>query len=434
MAIDLLPSRKPWTAQSDAVGVPASDLEAIVGERIERAAYNATTGFTRNADVSFSLNYKPPTTATQIRIRIIDGNTQLYNGVVDPLSIHGVVSAEAGDALVQDGTNTQTGYLVTRNSGSIVLYAGREASNLLLLQSDTQIPSTAIIQIIETVYDGGIISERVQRIDAQPSHQLILHQRSASQPADPLATAIYDGVDVSGAGGGWVDERIFLSGTDTEWTAFATATLNPLAGRYIIGEWTVVSNSAGVRVQYSSDGEAWHDDRVEQSDIYIRYRNHLGEWIVEDLFQHVDGWQIIAAVTWGTNGAGYGKASRAIAPTDLRQWKNFLLEFSWSNNSGQSAFLVIPSAAIELATPNQAFGSNTTRLAFFRRGGSGASYDDPAYGSVSAPNTGANTVVMQWQLEYIGAGTGDNLHTAQLFRFDPVNTSLAGTLRLYRGR
>lgn len=63
MAIDLLPSRKPWTAQSNDLGVPTNELENIVGKQIERAAYNASTGSVRNADVSFALAYKPPTTA-----------------------------------------------------------------------------------------------------------------------------------------------------------------------------------------------------------------------------------------------------------------------------------------------------------------------------------------------------------------------------------
>lgn len=142
-----------------------------------------------------------------------------------------------------------------RDSGNVSLFAGRTAANLLLLQSNTQFSANVHIQVIETVYDGGIISERIQRIDAQPSHQLILHQRSSSQPASPLSTAIYDGAAVVGAGGNWVDDRILLSGSDTEWVAFAEATYNPLAGRYIIGQWTVVSNSSGVRVQYSEDSD-----------------------------------------------------------------------------------------------------------------------------------------------------------------------------------
>ena len=434
MAIDLRPNRKPYTARSDAGGVPATELESIVGERIERAAYNADTGFVRNANVSFALNYKPPATATQLRIRILDGNTQLYNGRVDPLSILGVVAASPGDTLVQDGTNTQTGYLVTRDSGSIVLFAGRQASNILLLQSDTQFAATAIIQIIETVFDGGIISERIQRIDAQPSHQVILHQLSSSRPADPLATAIYDGTDVTGAGGGWVDERIFLAGSGTEWTAFAAANFNPLAGRYIIGEWTVLSNADGVHVQYSADGSSWHNTRDEQNDLYIRYRNQSGEWVMEDIFQHTDGWQIIASIVWGTDGAGYDKTSRAIASTDLREWKNFLIEFSWSSFSGQSAYVIVPSAAVQLASPDQDFGRNTTRLVWLRRSGTGASYDDPAFLGASSSDVSGNVIAVAWQLEYVGAGTGDNLHRAQVLRIDPVNTSLSGTLRFYRGR
>ena len=434
MAIDLSPARKSYTAASDANGVPAAELSSIVGDRIERAAYNAETGFVRNADTSFALNYKPPATATQLRIRIIDGNTQLYNGRVDPLSVLGVVAASAGDTLVQDGTNMQTGYLVTRDSGSIVLFAGRQASNIMLLQSDTQLSATAIIQIIETVFDGGIISERIQRIDAQPSHQVVLHQISSVRPADPLPSAVYDGTVVTGAGGNWVDERIFLTGSGTEWTTFAPANFNPLAGRYILGEWTTVSNADGVHVQYSRDGVSWHNDRDETNDIYIRYRNQSGEWVMEDIFQHTDGWQIIAAISYDSANSSYAQTSRTIAPTDVREWKYFLLEYQWNNNNGQHAFIIIPTALISLAGEDDAFAADVTRAAFFRRSGRGASWDDPAYGAAVASLTGANTVAFQWQLEIIGAATLDNAHRAQSFTFDPINTTLDGVLRLYRGR
>ena len=414
---------KTFAQQRHTGGVPQDELDAIVGEKQWRRVHSVTLTAALAADEAHQINYHPFSGDAQIRIRIIQSDdTQLFEGEVNTILWYQTTIASDGDALVEGSAHTATGRAVAGVAGALL---GRSSGNYLLLQYTSAIPNGATIEVWAEEWIGGAISERIDRIVSQPPKELRYIQRSSTEPSAPPATAEYDGAVLTGAGD-WVADGAVLPGSDTEWLALCTATFNRLARRWILGPWTVISNSTGTHVQYSSDNTSWHNSR-QSDDEYRRWRDGDGAWHYEDLVQHDESWQRIAAVTYAGSASSYDVQSRYIAGTDLDEWKFLVLE--WVYGSGLTSHIVIPSCAITVAAHDAAFGAGHTRVVRFRRSNNGASSDDPDWENTAG--SANHTAVFRWQLRRLSGGAS---RFASEFRFDPATTSLAGTIRLYRGR
>ena len=418
---------KSFATQADRDGVPIDELVSIVGSLRERRVHSVSVTSELTSGTAHQIDYTPFTHDQSFRVKIINSsNTETLNVIGNTLLWYARPIAEEGDTLTAGSAYTDTGYTLIGDVGSAV--SGRNSANHLLLQFSENIPVGSTIEVWANEYSGGAISERILRLASQPPKELRYIQRRSTRPEPPGASATYDGVTLDGAPH-WVEDGANLAGTDTIWLAIATATYNYLANRWIIGPWTVVSNASGVNVQYSLNGNTWHNTRAD-NDTLRRWRDSNGLWHVEQLDPIAGGWQLLGSKSWGDGLSGsYYPQTFNFASTNMDEWKFLLLEWVWANSNNQTSHIIIPSQAIVLANPSTAFGTGHTRVARFRRGGSGASFDDPAWGGTSG--AGTNTVIFQYQLR---RSTSNGSKIATQLYFDPVNSSLSGQLKLYRGR
>lgn len=420
---------KPFAAAANPSGVPQDSLTSIVGELQERRVHTLSTSAALAAGEAHIVNYHPFAGDREIRVKVIQSdNTVFLDGLVNTALWYGIVIAEDGDTLVQDGSHRQTALRLTNpDSLTATAIVGRTAGNLLLIQPSVAIPSGATIEIWANEWVGGAIAERIGRIVSQPPKELRYIQRSPTEPAAPPVTAVYTGAVLVGAGA-WIEDGADIPGSDTEWLAIATATYNQLAGRWIVGPWTVTSNAGGTNVQYSADETSWHNTR-QGGDQYRRWRDSQGNWHYDDLVNHDENWQRILAVTYSGASSDYGITERYIAGTDLDEWKWLMWE--WVYGSGLTSHVVVPSVAISVANHDADMADGNTRVLRFRRSNNGASSDDPDQGNTDG--SAAHTAVFRWQLRRLAAQQASSRVASQA-RFDPATDSLSGSIRLYRGR
>ena len=430
---------KTYAAPGTPGGVPLSELASIVGSTRQVLRYTEVNLTEYTATACVQLDYLPQNSSRSLRIQVNQfGGTyvELFNGSVDPLSIHSLIPAEAGDTLIQDGSNTQTGYVVIDDQGGPIagVLVGRTAEGFLLLQA--AIPQGRLIDVFSEEYDGGLLAERLARQAASPPRQVSLRGRFATPPTEVPRGLNYNGSIFTNLAdnSGWVQDDRPLSGTGIEYLATATATYNPLAGYWIIESWTILSTEGGTLVQYgAADTGPWHETR-EAGDLWRRWRDAALMWHIEPLDAAAadnSGWTLLTSYLWNTfasppvGSLGYTTQALSVS-VDLNEWKWIVLEWSWGGSSDRSQ-IALATKTLRVASFSSSMQSGFARSAYFRRGGAGASYDDADHDSGGAG--GLNRTNINWQL--MQGATNAQAGVATLISFDMLETSKSGTFRVY---
>ena len=439
MALSLDQSPKTYATQGSPTGVPLTDLEVLIGTTREvlRGSEVLTSAVLTSAASALEFRVSNHVQSYRMEASTFSGGvfTQVFNGIIDPLFITSLDSASVGDTLVQDGSNSQTGYFLSDpDSGARIadVLIGRRADNSLLLQAN--VASGALIDIFATEYNGGELSERLSRQAASPPHELRIRTISSTVPIVPENLTYADGVLLGLGTSGWVNDDRPLSGTGTEYYAFATATFNPLAGRWIIGQWQVVSADGGTLVQFAvSDTGPWHETKA-LTDTWMRWRDGNLRWHIEPLNELDDGWRFLTSYLWDNTASPavgvYSVVTQALAfDVVLSEWKHLALTWEWGT-SGEISQVILPINIVSTGVADGSLDLGVGRTAIFRRDGMGASWDDPDYNT--STGVSATKIMLHWQLNRVSAPS--DAGTATLLSFDLENSSTHGTFRIYVGR
>ena len=442
MAISLPASVKKFATTPDTAGVPLGDLETIVGTLVERHRHTETITDVSTGATAVRVNYKPLQFATEYRIQITDsaGVVQL-NGTINALTWQGLVHADAGDTLVHDGQNTQTGHSLAPPDGDpaipTTIVVGRTEANFMLLQG-IALTDQAILEVFSTEFSGGAIEERSWRQTAAAPHVVrlkILTTAVAEAPPD----LGYDGSFATGLDGtGWVEiDEPFpdpsLSGA-TVYQLRADAVYNPLAGRWLISNIEIFSPEGGVSVEFAtSDTGPWHAEQAAD-DQWRRWRDSLLYWHVEPLNELDDGWRFLVSFEWNSDADSdpgvYYIWNKALSfDIDFDDWKHVLLTWSWGT-SGRESHIHVPTPVLRSQANNVgSFASGTGRVAHFRKNANGAPYDDAQQ---NAPRTD-NDHSRGFQYAFLRNPTASD-RRANYFRIDAFGTAIVGIFRAYVGR
>ena len=448
MAINLPASVKKFATTPDTAGVPLGDLETIVGDQVERYRYTHTIDGAISGTTASQIGYKPLQHSAEIRIFLTSSaGAVLLNGTINTLTWQGLVQAAAGDTLVHDGQNTQTGHSLAPVHGDPVIdpaiVVGRTEDNFLLIQG-IDLPNEAILDVFLTEFSGGAITERLWRQTSAAPHVVRLKGYFASETAATAAAANvgYDGSFATGiADTNWQEQNEpYASGatsSGSEYLYRANATYNPLAGRWLLStiDINIIAAEGGVTVEYAvSDTGPWHATQVS-ADKWRRWRDASMFWHVEPLNQLDDGWVFLLSERFNSSTSpATGNFSPHVfalsQPIHLLEWKSIMLEWQWGTSTDISTFIV-PLRTLPLADYSaNTFASGQARAAYFNRSGNGPSYDDPDHDA--ADDGGAHRKTIIWQL--MEHPTSPVLDEASHILIDIVETAAIGTFRMYVGR
>ena len=438
MALSITQPVKDFATSVNTDGVPLSELNSIVGNQVEilRGADVLTETGSTTAALRLAFRFSSHVVRYRIVATTIGAvDTVHFNGEIDPLFILSLNSASAGDTLVQDGSNTQTGFILTDpDSGARIqdVLIGRTSDNFLLLQA--AVPNGTLIDIFATEFSGGEIGERLLRQAASPPHELRIRIKSDNVPTVPENLIYNNGYIVGLVGTDWVQDDRVLTGSGTEYYAFATATWNPLAGRWVIGDWQVVSAAGGTLVQFSeSDLGPWHETQAT-ADKWRRWRDGLLFWHVEPLNQLDDGWRFLTSFQWDgsqTPDPGvYTDWTKALSfPVDFNEWKYILMELEWSPTSG-SEFVLVPANILSAGLASTTgYSAGIGRVVHFRRNNNGASYDDSKF-DATRRSTGN---ILGFRYQFVRSAD-EASNVASQVRLIITGTHVIATLRFFVGR
>ena len=437
---------KPYATQAAVDSIPLANLENIVGTLVERYRHTETITDVSSGSTSSRINYKPLQFATQYRIFLTasDG-TVLLNGTINSLTWQGLVHAEAGDTLVHDGQNTQTGHSLAPVHGEdpidSTIIVGRTDDNFILIQG-IALPDQATLDVFSTEFSGGEMNERLWRQTASAPHIVRLKGYFVDEDAAEVAAANvgYDGSFATGIDGTqWHEQNepygsgSMPDGTTEHWYR-ANAVYNPLAARWLISNVDIFAPEGGVTVEYSvSDEGPWHNDQAT-ADNWRRWRDTSGFWHMEPLNELDDGWRFLTSFHWNggeTPDPGvYTDWAKALSmPIDFDDWKHILLELEWSTTSG-SEFVLVPANIFKSGPASTTgYSAGVGRVVHFRRNNNGASYDDSKY-DAARTSTG-NILGFRYQFLH---SSGENSGTASQVRIIITGTHVIATLRFFVGR
>ena len=442
MAINLPSAVKEFAVQGDTGGVPLDDLSSIIGTIVERYRHTETIATASDGSTAVQINYKPLQFATQYRVFLTNASGVVtLNGVIEALTWQGLVHAAAGDTLVHDGQNTQTGHSFAPVHGDPVIdpaiVVGRTEDNFMLIQG-IALPAGGILDVFSTEFAGGEITERLWRHTSAAPHILRLKGYFASQPSAPPNLG-YDGSFATGIDGTvWQEQNAPYDGDPpdgtTEYWLRATASYNPLAVRWLVSTIDIFSPQGGVTVEYAiSDTGPWHSTQAD-ADMWRRWRDTAGLWHVEPLNELDNGWRFLTSFSWDSSATPdpgiYTAWVKALAfPVQFDDWKYLLMTYTWSRDD-LVVHLLIPCEILRSALTSAAtFTSAVGRAAQFRRNGS-ASWDDPNVSSTARAD--AERMTVQYQFERQDSEASDR--QASLIRIDSASSGKAATLRIYVGR
>ena len=443
MAINLPVATKPFALATDDDGVPLTDLGTIVGTLVERFRHTETISTASTGATAIRVNYKPLQFATQYRILVtnVAGVAQL-DATINALTWQGIAHANAGDTLVHDGSNAQTGHRlqpadgVTPSDPTIVV--GRTDSNFMLIQG-IALPAGFVLNVFSTEYSGGAIEERSWRQTAAAPHVVRLKiLTTTTAPAAPPNLG-YDGSFATGLDGtDWVElDEPFpdpsLSGA-TVYQLRANAVYNPLAGRWLISNIEVFSPEGGVSVEFAtSDTGPWHATQASD-DLWRRWRDSTGYWHVEPLNELDGGWRFLTSFVWDggqdPDPGVYTEWTKALSmPIGFADWKHLLMELEWRPTSG-SEFILVPCNILSSGPATTAgFSAGVGRVMHFRRNNNEASYDDSKF-DATRRSTG-NILGFRYQFLH---SASESPETASRVRVIITGSGVIATLRYYVGR
>ena len=446
MALELTRSAKAYAEDGTPGGVPLADLENIVGTLVERYRHTETISTASTGTTAVRVNYKPLQHAAEYRIFLTDaGGTVLLNGTINALTWQGLIHDEAGDTLVHDGQNTQTGHRLAAVEGdlpvdpSIVL--GRTEDNFILIQG-IALPIGAILDVFSTEFSGGEITERLWRQTSAAPHVVRLKGYFADADAAEAAAVNvgYDGTFATGiASTNWQEQNDpYPDGATDSGSEFlyrANTVYNPLAGRWLLSTIDIVAVDGGVTVEYAvSDTGPWHATQAD-ADKWRRWRDSAGYLHVEPLNELDDGWRFLASFRWDSgldpDPGVYSAWEKALGfDIDFNEWKYVLATWMWGNSDRDSHILVPTEALRSQSTAESGFASGFGRVLHFRKNANGAPYDDAQQ---DAPTTdGDHSRGIQYMFLRSPTQSADY---ASRIRVDMgSNNSAVGTLRFFVGR
>ena len=434
--ITLRPEPEPYAIVGLSDSVPLTRLEDLVGTELEREGHTHTMAQASTASACFQVNYRVPRWASDVRITITRGTTELVNGRFEALTWHKLVAAEAGDDLDDTGTPTdsRTGHAlepvfdadfndISGDATSVAI--GRTAGELLLIEYALRVND--VVRIYYTDFTGGALAERLGRQSTLTPQQFILRKRSATPlTIDDAPALVYDG-SVLSALDGWTEGE--TTGSDPEYLLFTNFIYNPLAGRWIQGQATIIPANDGVFTQYSeNDTGSWHTGRLS-TDNYVRWRDLSYNWHVQPLERRSDGWRLLFAKSYSSSANTAATQYWEEDGWHLDEWKWLL--FTWAIPNGKQIPIVVPTAAMDVTTYFNSWSdiNGPQRVLRFQKGGLGAPYFSIAAGNTAGSD--GNQIIFRMQLEILlGSSPG---RWFDMIRIAPVATGLTGTFRAYIG-
>ena len=436
--ITIRPEPEPFAVVGLNDSVPLTRLEDLVGTELERLGTSHTMTAASTATAAFLINYRVPRWASDIRIRITRGMTELVNGRFEALNWHKLVAAAVDDNLDHTSTPTtdRTGLAmeavfdddfmdVGGDAPNVVV--GRTAGELLLIEYALQVGD--VVEVYFTDFNGGALAERLGRQSTLTPQQFILRKRSSTPltSSDAPNALVYDGSSLSGLDG-WSEDE--LAGSDPEYLLFTNFLYNPLAGRWIQGQVTIVAGSDGLFAQYGVDDTGpWHVGKLA-TDNYVRFRDINFGWHVVPLNRRQDGWRLLFAKTYSNNSNTAATQYWEEDGWDLDEWKWLL--FTWTLLNGKAIPIAVPTVAMDVTTYFNSWTDieGAQRILRFRKSVTG-----PPYFSIASANTtggNGNHIIFRLQLEILLGN--DPARWFNIVRIAPIATGLSGTFRAYIGK